>query len=95
MTNLERLRSINIDDLAEWLDEYGAFDGSLWIQWWDNKYCKNCESIMVKWPDSIDPETLHECAYCEIEGNCRFFPEITEVPDNKNIIKLWLESEIE
>ena len=34
------------------------------------------------------------CSYCELNGNCKFFPDLDEAPDNKMIIKMWLETSI-
>lgn len=42
-----------------------------------------------------DGEREFPCSYCELNGNCKFFPDLDEVPDNKKIIKMWLETEIE
>jgi ATP-dependent helicase/DNAse subunit B len=36
-----------------------------------------------------------ECTYCELENKCRFFQELDDVPDNKEMIKMWLEEEAE
>lgn len=87
----DKFKSMNIDELAEWLDKYGMFDNSPWMSWFDQKYCKNCEDIMCKYEDS---EREFPCSYCELNGNCKFFPDLDEVPDNKMSIKMWLESEI-
>ena len=35
------------------------------------------------------------CSYCELNGNCKFFPNLDETPDNKMVTKMWLESEVE
>ena len=91
-TVFDKFKSMNIDELAEWLDEYGQFDSSPWMSWFDQKYCKNCEDIMCKYEDG---EREFPCSYCELNGNCKFFPGLDEVPDNKMSIKMWLESEIE
>lgn len=90
MTNYEYLRSMSEDNFAEWLDEYGQFDGSPWILWFDEKYCKNCPDVMCRHEDG---EREFPCAWCEIHGKCKFFQEMNEIPDNKEIIGLWLESE--
>lgn len=85
----DKFKSMNIDELAEWLDKYGTFDNSPWMSWFDQKYCKRCEDIMCKYEDG-KREFL--CSYCELNGNCKFFPNLDEVPDNKMSIKMWLES---
>ena len=44
MTIFESIKSKNIDEFTEWLDKYGAFDGSPWIEWFDKTYCQKCEA---------------------------------------------------
>ena len=85
----DKFKSMNIDEMAEWLDKYGTSDNSPWMSWFDQKYCKRCEDIMCKYEDG-KREFL--CSYCELNGNCKFFPNLDEVPDNKMSIKMWLES---
>ena len=92
MNNFERLKSISVEELSKWIDTLGQFDNSLWITWFDQKYCKSCEDIICKYEDG---EREFPCSYCELNGNCKFFPDFDEVPDNKKIIKMWLETEIE
>ena len=89
MYNYEKLKSMSIEDLSEWLDKYVSYDDSPWCDWFDQKYCKNCEEIMCKSPDDCRE---FPCAYCEIYYNCRFFQDKEDVPDSKEIIKMWLES---
>lgn len=91
MTIFEYLRSMSEDEFAEWLDEHGAFDQSLWIMDFDKKYCKNCPDVMCKYEGS---EREFPCAWCEIHGKCKFFQEMNDVPNNKDIIKLWLAEEM-
>ena len=92
MNNWTKLKNMSTEDLAEWLDQYGQFDNSPWITWFDQKYCKNCENIMCKYEDG---EREFPCSYCEVYDTCKFFPDLDEVPGNKMIIKMWLETEIE
>lgn len=89
MNVFEKIKSKNIDELTKWLNEYGAVDDAPWIEWWDNVYCGNCDSELIDHP--LFGET--ECAWCELHNKCRFFEELNNIPDNKQIIKLWLESE--
>lgn len=90
MTVFEKIKTMNIDKLAEWIDEHGTYDDSPWMNWWNNTYCKKCES------ETVYAEYLKrniECAWCELYEKCRFFQDMNEVPDCKQTIKLWLESE--
>lgn len=90
MNNFEKLKSMSVEDLAKWLDKNGQFDTAPWIIWFDKNYCKNCESIMCHYEDST-----HEfpVAWCELEHKCKFFPEMDETPNSKEVIKMWLESD--
>lgn len=93
-SNFERLKSMSVDELAEWLDENGKFDNSLWMQWFDQKYCKNCEDVERHY-ESDGYYTRMCFAYCELNHKCRFFPNLDDAPNNEDIIKLWLEEEVE
>lgn len=91
MTIFDNIISKNIDEFSEWLDEHGAFDDAPWYRWWDKEYCEECESVIAYVPYC---KKEAECSWCEVHGNCRYFQEMKEVPDNKQIIKMWLERDI-
>lgn len=101
MNNFKRIQSMTIDELAEWLDKNCMFDNSPWLNSFNEKYCEKCESIKCKYVDAeeklgITPFSYSgeiECAYCELENKCRFFQDLDDVPDNKEMIKMWLEEE--
>jgi hypothetical protein len=96
-----KLKNMNLKDLAAWLDEYGQFDGSPWMEWFGSTYCDKCESIKCKYTDAkeklgISPLSYSgevDCAYCELNDHCKFFPQIKGIPDNKEVIKMWLNEE--
>lgn len=99
MTNFEHLKSLSIQQLAEWLDAYEQFDNSPWSDWFNKTYCDKCESIKCKYADAeeklgFSPFTGHngeiECSCCELENKCRFFQDLDDIPDNRKIIELWL-----
>lgn len=88
MTVFENIPLKDIGELAEWLDKHTG-DDATWMNWFDKNYCKNCEGI------SIDGDSWGDYCWCEIFDKCKFFPEMYESPDCVQIIKLWLESEVE
>ena len=92
MNNFEKLKSMSVEELAKWLDKYVSYDDAPWSDWFDQKYCKNCEPIMCKYPDGF---IEFPCAYCKLEQTCKFFPEHEDVPSSQTIVKMWLESEAE
>jgi hypothetical protein len=93
---------MDIEQLADWLDENGQFDTAPWSEWFSKKYCNNCESIKCKYADAeeklgFSPYTRYsgevECTYCELENKCRFFQMLDDVPNNREVIRMWLEEE--
>lgn len=106
MTNLEMFKAMSIEELAKWLDEYGHFDDSPWSNWFNENYCSKCEPIKCKYKDA--EKTLGfcpylfgsysgdlDCAYCELEHKCKFFPDLEDTPSNLETIKMWLSEEVD
>lgn len=99
MTQFDKLKLMTIDEFAEWLYKHRMFDGSPFMDWFDKIYCLKCEPIKCRYTDAVEKldispfyEKLIDCAYCELEHKCKYFPDMEEVPDMKYIIKLWLNS---
>ena len=88
MTVFENLSNKTIDELVEWFDKHIEFDNAPWVKWWDKNYCSKCISEI-----SFEFGHEHNCAWCESHDTCKFFPEMKTIPDSKQTIKLWLESE--
>lgn len=95
MNNYERIRAMSIDDLSEFLDERCSYDNDPSIEWWDRKYCGHCESVTKKYVNFSGHETEMEFAWCEVNGKCKYFPELEEYPNTRQMMKMWLESEVE
>ena len=101
MTIYEQFTAMSVEELSRWLDKHGQFDGSPWMLWFEKNYCKKCESIKCSYITAkeklgIEPfyERSVECTYCELEKKCKFFPDIDDVPDNRDIIEMWLKESI-
>lgn len=96
MTVFENIHSKNIDELVEWLDKNGAYSESPWERWFDNSYCRKCKPVET---DSMTDcygyywSGEHEFTWCELYGKCRYFEDMSKVPNRKQTIRLWLESE--
>lgn len=84
MMLFENLKSMNIDEFAEWFGENCLHDNDPCIRWFNKTYCQNCEPVI---------KDGQECAYCECIGKCRYFQELNNMPTNQQTIKMWLESE--
>lgn len=89
MTVFDNITNKNIDELAEWLSEHCNFDSAPWWKYFDENYCNRCEAEVVVDDDGYEKDY----GYCELHNNCRFFKEMEFIPDNKQTIKMWLESE--
>lgn len=98
MTIFEKIKSMDIDEFAEWFEANCLHDNDPCIKWWDETYCKKCGSVYttVDYLESYTPyNKKHECAWCEVFGNCKHFQNMSEMPSNRDTIKMWLESEAE
>ena len=89
MTNLERIKSMNVDELSNWLNLWDTWEGSPWENWWNENYCSKCKSVMVQVKDS---DLKIPCGWCEVNGKCKYFQELDDIPSIKQITKMWLES---
>ena len=91
MTNYRKIKSMNIEDLASFLDNCSSFENAPWTIWFNQTYCENCESITCKYESELLGESGKvECAYCELEHKCKFFLHFDDIPSPKEICKLWL-----
>lgn len=90
MTNFEKLKSMNEKEISKFLDSIVSIDDNPWVVWFYKKYCDNCETIRL---NTLDPNAHCDYTYCELNKNCRYFQNKDDIPDNKEMIELWLESE--
>lgn len=86
MTNFEKLKSMNEEEISEFLDSI-SIDDNPWIVWFNKRYCENCEAIRSY---GRNPNIYYDSTYCEVNGNCRYFQDKDDIPDNKEMIELWL-----
>lgn len=86
------IKNKNIDELAEWLDKYCLFDNAPWLWWWDKNYCNKCETV-IEYSDELKDKC--EFTWCELNGKCKYFQNLNDIPDSKQMIKMWLESKCE
>lgn len=94
MTVYDKIKeNINdIDIVIEMIDKYGTFDNSPWIKWYDENYCSKCIAEMVTVLAFNNQEV--QCSWCELYNKCKFFQDKNKIPDNKEMIKMWLESTV-
>lgn len=88
MTRHEEIINKNIDEFADWLNSLAIWSNeSPWEQWFEANYCSKCAVVICK-----DPDTGRDirCSWCELHDQCKYFPTLDTIPDNKYIIKQWL-----
>ena len=86
MTNKEKLQSLSLDDLTDWLYAHGKLENTPWMKWFDTNYCSKCESEIVV----LANHRKVECAFCEHHNYCQFLGESVDIADAHTVIKLWL-----
>lgn len=90
MKAIDTIKSFTIDEMVDFLDEYSIHDLTPWFIWWDKNYCNKCMEEI-----KFNPyyERNSEYTYCELNNNCRYFQDLNEVPDSKQVLRMWLETE--
>ena len=81
MTNFEKIKQMGIDELSILMGFY-VWKESCFYKWFNKVKCENCKNIEVQ----IYGKT-QQWKECEFKGNGPLFE------SEKDIIKLWLESE--
>lgn len=84
MTKFEDFKNMNIDELAEWLNQYG--NEQFFDTWFAEKYCENCDRV-------VSDSDTHDYAYCELNDDCQMCPGHDVTKNNTYIIKMWLSQE--
>ena len=83
MTRFENFKNMNIDELAEWFDRYGDIN-DICDAWFAETYCRNCDHIT---------EENNDYAYCELNDDCKMYPNHDIIKNNIYVIKMWLSQE--
>jgi hypothetical protein len=101
MNNFENLKSLSLEGLANWLYMNCQFEDSPWANWFDDTYCSRCEPVTASAEEAeskLDIKPWYnediECAPCELTHKCERFYDMEEIPDELEIIKLWLRQEM-
>lgn len=88
MTNFENIKAMSIDEFAEWLEQNTTWVDAPWTIWFNDNYCAKCEP---EYGTMVDTGRKVTFAWCELHEKCKFFPDLEEIPGDKEIIKMWLE----
>ena len=89
ISNYEYLRSLSIDGLAEWFESnIWNWENTPWNDWFDDTYCNNCDPEFIEWEGRTNKVPI---GWCELHGKCKFLQHLDDIPDDKQVVKLWLE----
>lgn len=89
MTMFDKIKDMSINELTEFLMQFNE-GFTPWMDWFSDTYCNNCSPQYHKLHDDMDEQ---EFAWCELHDSCKYFQDMDDVPDIKQTIKMWLESE--
>ena len=100
MNRYQQFVSLSLEDFVKLIDDYSKTDDAPWLNWFDERYCSKCESVYVSKSESAEKLGFEpfgdgdvQCAYCEVNNYCRFFPS-RESPSTKEIIEMWLKEAV-
>ena len=89
MTNYRRIKNLHIKELSKFLDKICSFEKAPWNIWFDETYCKKCESIKCKYEAAAGDRVIY-CAYCELENKCKYFLHLDHSPSSEEVCEMWL-----
>ena len=102
MTNFERIKNMSQDELIKFLSENSFSDDSVWLKYFNEKYCNTCPAVETKYTNVGltsffgNEEATCLCAYCEVNKDCRYFKGQFKdgCPTDEEMLKIWLEAEV-
>lgn len=79
ITNFEKLKNLSMEEMAEFLSDQMALEGTVYDQWMVDTFCNNC-------PDVEDYDGS-PASFCEMNEDC---PHGLYLISNKDLVMRWL-----
>lgn len=79
LSNFEKLKNLSMEEMAEFLSDQMALEGTVYDQWMLDTFCNNC-------PDTEDYDG-NLVSFCETNHDC---PYGLYLLSNKDLIMRWL-----
>lgn len=92
MTVFDKIKSMDINEFAEWIAKNFLSEDEPISNWWARTYCNNCEQEKG-YVEELGCEL--NFAWCELHDRCKYFKDINHIPKNKEVTLFWLESDEE
>ena len=79
LTNFEKLKNLSMEEMAEFLSDQMALEGTIYDQWMTDTFCNNCPYIK-----GYDGSLV---SFCEINHDC---PYGLYLLSDKDLVMRWL-----
>lgn len=79
LTNFEKLKGLSMEELAEFLSDQMALEGTVYDQWMVDTFCNDCPDM-----EDYDGSLV---SFCEVNHDC---PYGLYCIDNKDLVMRWL-----
>ena len=79
LSNFEKLRNLSMEEMAEFLSDQMALEGTVYDQWMVDTFCNNC-------PDEEDYDGS-PVSFCEMNEDCPYG--LCNISD-KDLVMRWL-----
>lgn len=79
LTNFEKLKNLSMEEMAEFLSEQMALEGTVYDQWMVDTFCNNCPDV-----EGYDGSPV---TFCEMNEDCPYG--LCNISD-KDLVMRWL-----
>lgn len=79
LTNFEKLKNLSMEEMAEFLSEQMALEGTVYDQWMVDTFCNNCPDA-----EGYDGSLV---SFCEMNEDCPYG--LCNISD-KDLVMRWL-----
>lgn len=79
LSNFEKLKNLSMEEMAEFLSDQMALEGTIYDQWMVDTFCNNCPEV-----EGYDGS---QASFCEMNEDC---PYGLYLISNKDLVMRWL-----
>lgn len=79
LSNFEKLKNLSMEEMAEFLSEQMALEGTVYDQWMVDTFCNNCPDV-----EDYDESPV---SFCEMNEDCPYG--LCNISD-KDLVMRWL-----
>lgn len=79
LTNFEKLKNLSMEEMAEFLSDQMALEGTVYDQWMTDTFCNNCPEV--------EGYNGSSASFCEMNEDCPYG--LWNISD-KDLVMRWL-----